>query len=50
MKKVLVIGSLNLDIVIQVHHIPAVGETILAENSYKNPGEKALIKPMLLQN
>ena len=40
MKKVLVIGSLNLDIVIQVHHIPAVGETILAENSYKNPGGK----------
>jgi len=40
MKKVLVIGSLNLDIVIQVHHVPVVGETILAEHSYRNPGGK----------
>ena len=40
MKKILVIGSLNLDVVIRVNHIPAVGETILAGDSYRNPGGK----------
>lgn len=32
MKKILVIGSLNMDFVADVSHIPTVGETILAEN------------------
>lgn len=40
MKKILVIGSLNLDVVIQVNHVPVVGETILASDSYRNPGGK----------
>lgn len=31
MKKILVIGSLNVDMVVHVDHIPAVGETILVE-------------------
>ncbi len=32
MKKILVIGSLNVDMVVQVDHIPATGETILASS------------------
>ncbi len=32
MKKILVIGSLNVDMVVKVDHIPVTGETILAEN------------------
>lgn len=32
MKKILVIGSLNVDMVINVDHIPTVGETILTKN------------------
>ena len=40
MKKILVIGSLNVDMVVNVHHIPAVGETILAEKMELVPGGK----------
>ncbi|SKC83563.1 ribokinase [Maledivibacter halophilus] len=32
MKNILVIGSINMDMVIRVSHIPAVGETILAKD------------------
>ncbi len=32
MKKILVIGSLNVDMVVSVDHIPVTGETILADN------------------
>lgn len=32
MKKIIVVGSLNMDIVLKVPHIPAPGETILATN------------------
>ncbi|NLZ54215.1 MAG: ribokinase [Thermoanaerobacteraceae bacterium] len=31
MKKVVVVGSINMDVVIRVPHIPAVGETVLAK-------------------
>ena len=40
MKKILVIGSLNMDFVADVSHIPTVGETILAENFELVPGGK----------
>ena len=40
MKKILVIGSLNMDFVAGVSHIPTVGETILAENFELVPGGK----------
>lgn len=40
MKKILVIGSLNLDMVVNVDHTPAVGETILADNMEMIPGGK----------
>ena len=40
MKKILVIGSLNVDMVVNVHHIPAVGETILADKMELVPGGK----------
>ena len=31
MKKILVIGSMNMDFVTDVSHMPAVGETVLAQ-------------------
>ncbi len=40
MKKILVIGSLNLDMVTQVRHIPVVGETIIGGELEQNPGGK----------
>lgn len=41
MKKILVIGSLNVDMVVHVDHIPVVGETILADtNAELVPGGK----------
>ena len=40
MKKILVIGSLNADIVVCVPHIPVAGETILAETADIIPGGK----------
>ena len=40
MKKILVIGSLNLDMVCNVDHIPAVGETILCPEMRFVPGGK----------
>ena len=40
MKKILVIGSLNMDFVAGVSHIPTVGETILADNFELVPGGK----------
>ena len=44
MKKILVIGSLNMDFVADVSHIPTVGETILAENFELVPGGKGARK------
>ena len=40
MKKILVIGSLNADMVVRVPHIPVTGETILAETADTIPGGK----------
>ena len=40
MKKVLVIGSLNLDMTVQVDHTPVVGETILSKRMDTNAGGK----------
>jgi ribokinase len=40
MNKILVIGSLNLDMVCNVEHIPAVGETVLARDITMVPGGK----------
>lgn len=40
MKKILVIGSLNLDMVVNVDHTPAVGETILSDAMEMIPGGK----------
>lgn len=39
-KKILVIGSLNIDMVMNVHHMPAVGETILCDKMELIPGGK----------
>lgn len=40
MKKILVIGSLNLDLVVEVDHTPKVGETILCDKMNMIPGGK----------
>lgn len=40
MKKILVIGSMNMDFVTDVPHMPAVGETILAQGLEFVPGGK----------
>lgn len=40
MKKILVLGSLNMDFVIQVKEMPKVGETILGESVRLVPGGK----------
>lgn len=39
-KKILIIGSLNLDLVVRVDHMPAVGETILCSEMNQIPGGK----------
>lgn len=40
MKKILVIGSLNMDLVAKVKYLPKLGETILGDALYENPGGK----------
>lgn len=40
MKKILVIGSLNLDMVVSVDHTPVVGETIISDKMDLIPGGK----------
>lgn len=40
MKKILVIGSLNVDYVVRVDHIPVAGETVLGKNFSMVPGGK----------
>lgn len=39
-KKILVIGSLNMDQVTQVDHTPRVGETVMGSGLHLNPGGK----------
>lgn len=40
MGKIVVIGSINMDVSYRVAHIPAPGETIMAKGVSKNPGGK----------
>lgn len=40
MQKILVVGSLNMDIVVQVDHMPEVGETVVSKNMEMIPGGK----------
>lgn len=40
MKKILIIGSLNMDIVLETPRIPKVGETISGKNIMQTPGGK----------
>jgi len=40
LKKILVIGSLNLDIVAETSHVPATGETVIAKYGGQFPGGK----------
>lgn len=40
MKKIVVVGSINMDISLKVNHIPQVGETIIADELMKSGGGK----------
>ena len=40
MKKILVIGSLNMDMVVEIDHTPLVGETIMTDSMELIPGGK----------
>lgn len=39
-KKIIVVGSTNMDMVIKTDHIPVPGETVLAGSFFMNPGGK----------
>lgn len=39
-KKIIVIGSTNMDMVVKTSHIPVPGETVLAGSFFMNPGGK----------
>ena len=39
-KKIIVIGSTNMDMVVKTSHIPAHGETVLGGSFFMNPGGK----------
>jgi ribokinase len=39
-KRILVVGSLNMDIVINLHHLPQPGETIIGRGKSEHPGGK----------
>ncbi|MCI8548922.1 MAG: ribokinase, partial [Bacilli bacterium] len=40
MKKIAVVGSMNMDYVLQVSHMPKVGETLLSRDLKMVPGGK----------
>ena len=40
MKKIIVIGSSNIDMVVRTSHLPAPGETILGGEFFMNQGGK----------
>ena len=40
MKKIIVIGSSNVDMVVRTSHLPAPGETILGGEFFMNQGGK----------
>lgn len=50
MSKVIVFGSLNMDLSIESDHMPQLGETIMGRRFIINPGGKGAIKPLRLQN
>src|ERR671923_1799665 len=37
---IVVVGSLNLDLVVPVPHLPVPGETVLGSDLFRNPGGK----------
>lgn len=39
-KKIIVVGSSNMDMVVKTEHIPAPGETVLSGSFFMNPGGK----------
>jgi ribokinase len=39
-KKIVVVGSSNMDMVVKTHHIPVPGETVLSGSFFMNPGGK----------
>ena len=39
-KKIIVVGSTNMDMVVKTNHIPVPGETVLAGSFFMNPGGK----------
>ncbi len=39
-KKIIVVGSTNMDMVVNTSHIPVPGETVLANSFFMNPGGK----------
>ncbi len=50
MKKIVVIGSLNMDVVIETPYMPKCGETIAGKNVNLVPGGKVRTKHMQLEN
>ena len=40
MKKILILGSINIDLTIETPYIPAAGETVTGRNFLVNPGGK----------
>ena len=40
MENIIVVGSLNMDLVVRTPHMPAVGETIFGQDFISNPGGK----------
>ena len=50
MSKVIVFGSLNMDLSIESDHMPQLGETIMGRRFIINLVEKGRIKPLRLQN
>src|SRR6478672_9742984 len=39
-RKIVVVGSSNMDMVVKTDHIPAPGETVLSGSFFMNPGGK----------
>lgn len=50
MKKAFVLGSINLDIVIQVKEFPKTGETVFGNGVIKNPGGKGANQAVAIAN
>ena len=50
MSMITVIGSSNTDMIMQLDKIPFPGETLIGNQFSTAPGEKELIKQLLLQD